>query len=367
MVRTGRAQVTDQAAAPAAPADAPVTDRPAATPRGPIRLLANENPYGPSPAARAAMDVVAPEAWKYPVMESQQLRRLIAEREGLTPAHVMISDGSGEALRIAALVHGRKKGEVVAAAPTFTFLQAYARQLGCTVREVPLDGNMRHELAAMASAVTPATSLVYVCNPNNPTGTLLTGAELRPFVRTLSSKAMVLVDEAYLDLWDDVAEHTVTDRVRAGDNVIVTRTFSKLHGIAGLRIGYAMAPPPVIAELERHRMSMLNLIGIAAATASYQDLGFQAQSRARIREALDLTTQWLTELGVPHVGGSRGNFVFFDTGAPLANFAAAMRRAGFLIGRMFQPYDTWCRVSMGTVEQMQDFAAAGREHFAARL
>ena len=330
------------------------------------RLIANENPYGPAASARRAVTDGLATAWQYPMGHDQPLKQMIATREGLTPAHVMIGEGSGEILRIAGLIFGSDGGEVVAATPTFNFLQDYVRQVGGTVTEVPLDGRMRHDLKALAAAVSGRTRLLSVCNPNNPTGTLIKGPELRPFVQAMAKQTTVLVDEAYLDLWDDWPAHTATDRVLAGDAVIVTRTFSKLHGLAGLRVGYALAPPALIQRLEQHRMTLLGFAGVAAATASYQDLEFQAFSRARLQESLALTTAALRVLRLPHVEEPRANFVFFDTGGPLGDFSAAMRRAGYLVGRPFAPYATWCRVSMGTVEQMRGFAAALRGYFAPR-
>lgn len=336
-----------------------------ATPSGGglARLIANENPYGPAASARRAVTEALATAWQYPMGHDQPLKKLIAEREGLTTAHIMLGDGSGEILRIAGLVYGMGGRDVVAARPTFGFLQDYARQLGATVTEVPLDENLRHDLKGLAAAVTGRTGLLYVCNPNNPTGTLVPGTELRPFLKDMAGRTTVLVDEAYLDLWEDWPAHTATERVRAGDPVIVTRTFSKLHGMAGLRVGYALAPPDIIQRLEKHRMTLLGCAGVAAATASYQDLEFQAFSRARLQEGLAITTGALRELKLRHVAEGRGNFVFFDTGGPLADFSAAMRRAGYLVGRPFPPYDSWCRVSMGTVEQMRGFAEALRGYF----
>ncbi len=329
-----------------------------------VRLLANENPYGPGPAARAALDASAGRAWQYAFRQEQALRQAIAAREGLAPDNVMIAAGSGEVLRLAGLICGVERGALVMARPTFTFAADYARELGATIREVPLDQAMRHDLGAMAAAVDAQTRLVYVCNPNNPTGTRLGGSELRPFVQELSRRTLVLVDEAYLDLNEDLAAHTAVPRVAAGDQVIVTRTFSKLHGMAGLRIGYALARPDLIRRLERLRVSILNLPGLEAAVASYADEEFQAFSRTRLREGVELTQQLLAELGRPFVP-SYGNFVFFDTGAPVGAFAAAMRAQGFLVGRAFEPYANWCRVSMGTVEQMAAFGEAARRYFEA--
>ena len=338
------------------------TGAPATAAPGLARLIANENPYGPSASARRAVTEALATAWQYPMGE-QPLKRLIAAREGLAPDYIMIGEGSGEILRIAGLVFGSGR-EVVAATPTFGFLQAYARLMGATVTEVPLDDNLRHDLKALAAAVSSRTGLLYICNPNNPTGTMIPGPELRPFVEEMAGRTTVLVDEAYLDLWEDWAQHTATDRVRAGEPVIVTRTFSKLHGLAGLRVGYALAPPEIIQRLEKHRMTIQGCAGVAAATASYQDLEFQDLSRARLKEGLAVTMQALRELKLRHVESSRGNFVFFDTGGPLGDFSAAMRRAGYMVGRPFPPYDSWCRVSMGTVEQMEGFAAALRSYFA---
>jgi histidinol-phosphate aminotransferase len=356
------------AARPAAAADAAAAAKAApiaAATAGPVRLIANENPYGPSERALEAVRAALGEAWQYPVGRETTLKRLIAEREGVTPEQVMIGDGSGEILRVAALAWARTGGGVVAARPTFDFLPSYARQLGAPVIEVPLDAAMRHDLPAMAAAVSASTALVYVCNPNNPTGTLVPGRDIRPFVSEVSRRAPVLVDEAYLDLWDDAAEHTCADRVRAGEPVIVTRTFSKLHGLAGLRIGYAIAPVEIIQRLQPLRMSLLNTAGIAAATASYQDLDYQALSRRRLTEALAVTRKALADVGWPTTD-TRGNFVFFDTGRPVGEFATAMRAEGFLVGRPFAPYDTWCRVSIGTLAQMEGFAAALRRYAARR-
>lgn len=354
LVRTRSASAADSVS--------PAVVSPPAT-GAPARLIANENPYGPAASARRAVTEALATAWQYPMGHDQSLKKMIADREGLTPGHIMLGDGSGEILRIAGLVYGAGGREIVAARPTFGFLQDYARQLGAVITEVPLDADLRHDLRAMAAAVSGKTGLVYLCNPNNPTGTLIPGPELRPAVQALAARTTVLVDEAYLDLWEDWPAHTATDRVRAGDPVIVTRTFSKLHGMAGLRVGYALAPPAIIQQLEKHRMTLLGAAGVAAATASYQDLEFQAFSRARLKEGLAITTDALRDLKLRHVEQGRGNFVFFDTGRPLAEFSAAMRRAGYLVGRPFPPYDTWCRVSMGTVEQMRGFAAALRGYF----
>ena len=332
------------------------------SPRPRVRLIANENPYGLSPAARRAMENAADDSWQYSFADEVRLKALIAEREDLSPRHVMIGAGSGEILRIAALVYAGQNSQVIAAHPTFSFLPDYARTLGAQVVEVPLTAEMFHDLDAMARAIGDDTRLMYVCNPNNPTGTFVPGDQLNPFLADVAPRVPVLVDEAYLDLWDDWPTQSAVARVAAGDDVIVTRTFSKLHAMAGLRIGYALARPEIIGRLQQYRMSILNLPGLRAAVASYQDMEYQALSRQRIHQGLALTRGLLDDLGLAYAP-SRGNFIFFDTGGSLKAFRDAMGAAGFMVGRPFPPYDSWCRVSMGRVEDMETFAGAARDWF----
>ena len=164
-------------AQPAAPV---ASTRPAAA-GGLARLIANENPYGPAESARRAVAEALPTAWQYPMTQQQALKKMIATREGLSPEHVLLGVGSGEILQIAALVFGQGGGEVVAAVPAFGLLQDYAKQVGGIVTEVPLNAGLGHDLQGLAAAVTTRTRLLYVCNPNNPTGTLVPGPELRPY------------------------------------------------------------------------------------------------------------------------------------------------------------------------------------------
>jgi histidinol-phosphate aminotransferase len=331
-----------------------------------VRLAANENAYGPCEGARRAIAESIDDIWQYAFGQEMRLKQMIAEREGLTPAQVLITAGSAEAIQLAGLVYGLSRGEMITADPTFSLTTDFGKLAGSTVRSVPLDDTLTHDLDAMAAQVTANTSLMYLCNPNNPTGTLVPGDQLRPFVSEMAKNMTVLVDEAYLDLSEEMARHTALPHVVAGENVIVTRTFSKLHGLAGLRIGYALARPEVVEKLEAHRMGVLNLAGLRAAVASLEDEDYQRLSRQRVREALAVTTQWLDDLGFRYAD-TWGNFVFFDTRAPAGEFSAAMREAGFQLGRPYGPYPDWCRISMGTVEQMQAFAAAARGYFAGRM
>lgn len=327
-----------------------------------LRISANENPYGPSESAKKAMMAALDDGWKYPVFESSQLKKLISEREGVPVDHIMVTEGSAEILRIAALLYGSAGREVVAARPTFEQLPDYAEKTGGHMMWVDLDKDMKHDLGGMESRVTNQTGLIYVCNPNNPTATMIPAKDLRAFIGAVNARAMTLVDEAYIDLVDDPAGSAVVDQVKAGRNVIVSRTFSKIHGMAGLRLGFALARPDIIKRMEELRMSVPNKMGLSAGIASYQDKEFMAFSRAKIRECMTMTMKTLDELGLRYTK-SQANFLMFDTGKPTREFMAAMRAKNIALGRPFPPYDTWCRVSMAKVEQMPQFLDALKDHF----
>jgi histidinol-phosphate aminotransferase len=328
------------------------------------RLIANENPYGPGPAAQAAAERAVALGWRYATREVRQLKAAIAEHEGVDISQVMIGAGSAEILRVAALRFASDGGEVLTARPTFSFLPGYARRLGAELRELPLTDDMAFDMPAISAAVGDRTRLVYLCNPNNPTGTRIDGSVVRGFCEQVSDRVPVLIDEAYMDLSDDFTEHTALPRVLAGDRVIIARTFSKLHGMAGLRVGYALAPAGMIEELEQLRVTIPSLVGVMAATASLGDEAFLAFSRAQIREAMQITTAAMDEIGREYTP-SFGNFVLFDTGVPAREFSKAMRAAGILTGMSYRPYDTWARISMGKTEDMQALAVAMAEYFQA--
>lgn len=335
---------------------------PAAAQERPLRLAANENPYGPCESAKQAMAAAMVDGWMYDVEDIGILVRLIAEREGVKPENILITEGSGELLKIAGLAYGSNGAEVVSAYPTFNQLQDYAVRTGGRLVNVELDKDMRHDLAAMEGRVTNRTGIVYVCNPNNPTGTMVAPDKLRSFIGAVQNRAMVLVDEAYLDLCDDPAKNGMIDQVKAGKNVIIARTFSKVHGMAGLRVGYGIARADIISRLKELTTSSPNRMGLNAAIASYQDLAFQAESRKLVRQAVAQTTAVVKDLGLPYAP-SQTNFIFFDTGRPLTLYLAGMREKNIQVGRPFPPYTTWARVSMGRVEQMPKFFDAMKAHF----
>lgn len=324
-----------------------------------IRLHLNENPYGPSDRAKAAIQAALDDGWMYDNEDVGALRRMIAAKEGLKPDNVFICEGSTELLKIAGMIFAGAEKELVAGLPTFTSMPHYASRSGGKVQWVNVDRDHRLDLSAMESRVSDNTGAVYICNPNNPTGTVVPTAQLKSFIEIVSTRALVVVDEAYIDLVDDPVGTTVVDQVKFGRNVLIARTFSKIHGIAGLRVGYGLAQPAVIRRLEEMRISVPNRMGLKAALASYQDTEFLDYSRKMVRASVALTHAFFDKTKVKYIP-SQANFVLFDTGISSVDFATALRAKGVLVNPQFEPEDSWCRVSMGKLEHMEVFAAAAR-------
>jgi histidinol-phosphate aminotransferase len=320
----------------------------------PIVLCWNENPYGPSPAARAAISETIAGACRYPDDEITQLQELLARIEGVSTDHIVIGTGSGELLRALGLIHGRNGGEIIAAQPTYLELTGYAEGAGAVLKFVPVDKQLNHDLAAMRAAVSARTRAIYVCNPNNPTGTAISASSIRSFVASLPDSVTTIVDEAYLDFADDTEVRTVADLVSGPKRVVVLRTFSKIHGMAGVRCGYAIARPEVAAEIAATRMTTENIFAMRAARASLGDKAFLADTRRRIIASRKRITDELTRLGRAFAR-PQTNFVFFDTGAPLEQFQHFMQARNILVGRLFPPYDNWCRITIGTESEVDAF------------
>jgi histidinol-phosphate aminotransferase len=324
---------------------------------GPIILCWNENPYGPSPAARAAVSEAIPAGCRYPDDEMDALIKVLASREGVGADCIVSGTGSGELLRALGMLAARGGGEIVAAQPTYTELTRYAEGCGARISFVPVDRSLRHDLAAMHAAVGAGTRAVYLCNPNNPTGTTVAAADIRAFVAALPPHVTTIVDEAYLDFVAAAGVKTVADLTGGSQRVVVLRTFSKIHGMAGIRCGYAIARADVAKELAAARMTTPNIFAVRAARASLGDHAFLADTRRRILASRVRITTELTRLQRPYAE-PQGNFVFFDTGMPLKRFSELMRARNILVGRRFAPYDNWCRITIGTEPEVDAFLTA---------
>lgn len=342
---------------PPALAAAAAPEPAAAAPAQPLVLCWNENPYGPGPAARRALQASIASACRYPDEEIEALVADLAAHEQVEPAQIVTGTGSGELLRALGAIAARGGGEIVAAQPTYLELIDYAQQCGASLRWVPVDADLQHDLAAMRAAVSERTRAVYLCNPNNPTGTALPLPRIRAFVESLPQQVTAIIDEAYMDFADLPGVASAAGLVAPGRRVVVLRTFSKIHGMAGVRCGYAIGNRELIAELASARMSSGSMLAARAARASLGDRGFLADTRRRILASRREITHTLTRLGHRYAQ-PQTNFVFFDTGMPLERFQQLMRERGILVGRRFPPYDTWCRITIGTEPQVQAFLAA---------
>jgi len=321
------------------------------------RLQSNENPYGPSPIARQAMTDAIDEGNLYTPIPTEDFRRQIAESIGLTPDHIAVGAGSAEILKVAPLLCGMEKAEIVAAHPTFEALVDYARNIGAKLQLVPLDSFMRHDLAEMHRRTSSSTTLVFICNPNNPTGTLVKSGELQSFCEDVSRHSLVFVDEAYHEYVEDPDYRSMVLLVQKGHNVIVSRTASKIHGLAGMRIGFGIGQPDTIRKLRRLMTGSVNVVGLRGALASYRDKEFQDSCRRKCNEGKRSLYALLDAQKLKYVR-SEANFVFFQTRQSIENFRPAMRERGVIVARPFPPYGDWCRVSIGTEDEMQQFAAA---------
>jgi histidinol-phosphate aminotransferase len=320
-----------------------------------IRLGSNENPYGPSPKAREAIQRSIAEGNRYPFEASDEIRQMIAVKEGVSPDHILLTAGSGEVLALAGTGVGLEGGAVLSAWPTFTMLMNFAEKHKARWDRVSLDQNMAHDLEAMASAVKPDTKMVFVVNPNNPTGTIVDNTKLRNFCIEMAKKAVVFSDEAYLEFLEPAQQSSMVDLVRQGHNVIVSRTFSKIYGLAGLRIGYAVAKPELIQKLSKYQMgTIINQAVLAAAKASFGDEEFMTYTRKMNAEARTYFTDYLDRKKWFY-GKSYTNVVLFPAPKGGKYILDETTKRGYQI-RVWDYQDKeWCRVSIGTLEEMKSF------------
>jgi histidinol-phosphate aminotransferase len=318
------------------------------------KLNSNENPFGPSKRVRQAITNAFDDACRYPSMVFRALLEQIAATEGVSTDHIVITGGSTEGLKAAGLTYGLNGGELIAADPTFQSMLTYAENQGAYVHRVPVDEQMGHNLAAMEDRINNNTRLIFICNPNNPTGTLLDKNELQRFCERISEQAVIFSDEAYYDFITEPDYPSMVTLVKKGMNVIVSKTFSKVYGLAGMRIGYLVARPDIAKRLQNNVMAMTNVLAIEAAKEALKDDEFYKFSVAKNMEAKQAIYKTLDDLELPYVK-SHTNFVFFKTGRHIRDLMPAMEKENVLIGRPFPPFYEWARISTGTMEDMKAF------------
>lgn len=321
-------------------------------------LSRNENPYGPAPSALKMISKAAEKGAFYTNQEAvETLAKQIADRHGVSPEQIVITTGSGEALSALALIYG-PKGPIVAPRLFWDTTALYAAKLNmATIIRVPLTEDMDMDLAGIDAAITPETGMVQLCNPNNPTGIAMPGSVIRPAVAKMSEKTTVVVDEAYIELVDDEASMTCIPLIKEGKDVIVTRTFSKIYGMAGIRVGYTISSAETAEKIRYTQMSWTPSTSIAAAIGCYDDTAFIDYSKSKIVEAREMITTTLDTLGLTYLK-SQTNFVYFQSGLPANDLAKAMAAEKISIRGQYMDYTAWNRVSTGKIEDVERFCKA---------
>ena len=321
---------------------------------GNIKLSSNENPYGPSEKVRQAMISNFDQACRYPFSYSGELIEKIAAKESVSKDHIVLAGGSTEGLKVVGLTYGMNGGEIIAAQPTFLALMTYAAQWGGSVNWVPVDKNMMHDLDEMEKRISSKTKLIFLCNPNNPTSTLLPADRVLDFCNTVSDKVTIFSDEAYCDFIEDKNYPSMVSLVKKGKNIIVSKTFSKVYGLAGLRIGYMVAKPEIAAGLRKNIMAFTNVLAIEAAKNALDDQEFYDFSLNKTGEAKKIILEGLDDLNLEYAP-SNTNFIFFKSGRNIEKLQQQMLAKGIMVGRPFPPFDDWCRISTGTLEEVIQF------------
>lgn len=327
-------------------------------PPGAVLINANENPLGPSKAAIEAIARVAPAGGRYDrTGEKEQLAALFARQSGLREDHVEVYAGSGEPLHYTVLAFTGPGRSFVTADPSYEAGMRAAATSGARVVKVPLTADFAHDVRAMAAA-DPAAGLIYICNPNNPTGTLTRAEDIAWLVENKPKGAIVLIDEAYIHL-SDAPE--ALGHAAAGKDVVILRTFSKIYGMAGIRCGFAVGRPDLLARLKPFGQNPMPITGAAAARASLEDPGLVPARRKIIGDTRRETLGWLRAGGFKVIGDPQTNCFMIDTGRDGKAVQAALRDKGVWIGRTWPVWPNAVRVSVGTDAEMAAFRAAFAE------
>ncbi|MEM6557482.1 MAG: histidinol-phosphate transaminase, partial [Pseudomonadota bacterium] len=309
-------------------------------------------------SARDMIEYAATKGAYYTSREAQiLLTEMIAEKNGVAPEQVVVTTGSGEVLSAIALIYG-PKGPIVAPRLFWDTTALYAVNLGMAkIDRVPLAADMSIDLPATEAKVTDSTGLVQLCNPNNPTGLVSDAATLQAAVKRMAAKTTVLIDEAYIELSDDPDANSCVPLINAGHDVIVTRTFSKIYGMAGVRVGYSISSAETAEKIRATAMSWSPSLSIAAAIGCYNDEAFLTKSRSKIQEAREMVNMTVDTLGLTRLP-SQTNFVYFKSGQEANDVQKAMAERKISVRGQYMDYNEWTRVSMGKIADVERFCKA---------
>jgi histidinol-phosphate aminotransferase len=320
-----------------------------------VRLNANENPFGPCAAALEAVRTVAAQGGRYPFRLTETFIRAMADAEGVPTSHVLPAPGSSDPLHRAVLAFTSPTRPLVTAAPGYEAPERAARFVGAKVISVPLRKDYSHDPQAMVAA-DPNAGVIYVCNPNNPTGTVTLKADVEYIVANKPKGCLVLIDEAYIHYAKSAA--TAAPLVAAGADVIVLRTFSKIYGMAGLRAGAALGRPDLLEKLGGYAgINFLPATGLAAAIASLEDKKVVPERRKGAADVREDLFAWLGKKKYDFIP-SEANMVMIDGKKPGKQLTAAMLVEKVAVGRTWPVLPTHVRITIGTQEEMTKFKAA---------
>ena len=328
-----------------------------------IRLSANENPYGPSRVALKAINANMHLLNRYS-REVGPLVEVLADINGVSADNVVVGTGSSEILCVAGMIAASNNGSIVCADPTYQSLLDYAERHGAEIIRVPVNESLNSDLDAMRAAVRNDTDMIYLVNPNNPIPSILNKDAMRNFVLEMSKERLVFVDEAYHEFVDNPDYESMMGLVAAGHkNIIVARTASKIHGLAGMRIGFGFAHPELAEKMRGMKTGETHVLAVEAAHASYLDPEFPKYVIRKNKESRAIVENMCEELGLRYIK-SNANFTFIQTGMENAKYQEQMREYGILTGRDFPPYhSSWSRISMSKPEEMEYYVQIHKRLF----
>jgi histidinol-phosphate aminotransferase len=338
-----------------------------ATAAGLVRLSSNENPYGPSTKAFKAMSDAFNLAWRYPDEHADGLIDSLAKINSVNRDQILLGDGSSEILQLCAEAFTGKgngssnnlTGKLVAADPTFEAILHHASVNGAEVVKVPLTSTFSHDLPKMMEATNGG--LIYICNPNNPTASITPKNGIREFLAKTPRQIMILVDEAYYHFADSPEYESVIPLVKDYSNLIVSRTFSKIYGMAGLRCGYCVAQPETITRIRAYQSwDSVNIMALAAAKASLEDADQVNNGRRVNSEVKAFAIGQLDAMGYQTIP-SQANFVMIDVKRSVVPLIQGLKERHVLVGRLFPALPNHMRLTIGKKTEMEAFLAAFRQ------
>jgi histidinol-phosphate aminotransferase len=329
----------------------------ASIPKDAVLINANENPLGPCEAARAAIASSANKGGRYDFFEMMKLMEVFGQQNSIPVDNIAVYGGSSEPLHYSVLSFSGPGKNLVTANPTYEAAGRAAEISGAKTIKVNLTGTYAHDVKALAAA-DPSAGVIYVCNPNNPTGTITSRADILWLLENKPKGTMLMVDEAYIHLSD--AESMVDQTVNRKD-IIVLRTFSKIYGMAGIRCGFAVAHPDVLKKLEDRGQNPMAITSCIAGRVSLEDTNLIPERKAYIGQARTETIDFLVKNGYKVIPGSQSNCFMIDTGRNGRQVMAAMAKKKVIIGRTWPIWPNTVRITVGTKEEMAKFRVAYKE------